>query len=156
MSGGATVVNLSADAIAIGPFFSAVESRTILRIRGSLTVGPDPNGTLANDDRARISIGVGVVSTDAAFLGATAMPDPDAETSFVWLWYWSSVLIFGSTFTQEMLTAGGSFIRVDVDSKGMRKIKSGQSLVYVVQYVDITGAPPVDINFGQTRVLTGC
>ncbi len=149
-------LNMAAEGTFLAPgFLSFLANSTILRVRGEFTIGPDTNGTIASDDKCKIACGLGIFSTDAVNAGGGSMPDPNAEPEFQWLWYLSAAMTFGGTFTQEQLTEGGSFKRVTIDSRSMRKVRPGQSLAFVFQYVDVSGTPPIDINLGVLRVLVG-
>ena len=129
----------------------AVESVTVLRLRGEIFVGP--SGATTALDQARVAFGIGIVTSDAAAVGSTAMPDPDDEPDFPWLWY--HLHNFFSGFTVDGTASddyGVGTIRIDVDSKAMRKMKPGQSIVGVAQYVDVVGTPTLRVG-GSVRML---
>jgi len=129
---------------------------TVLRILGEYSLSPT-NVTVSGDG-CEIGVGIGVVSTDAATLGSSAMPDPLTEAAYPWL-YWAS---HGMWFPSATSGAAGegpqgasaSFRKV-IDIRSMRKLKNRESLVLVVEYVDRTGLPPVEFNPGTFRVLLG-
>ena len=123
---------------------------TILRVRGHFRVSMQITGLTAGDE-VTLVFGLGIFSTDATAVGASALPDPSAEAEFPWLWYQSVMLQSINADSAEP----GSQTLVEVDTKAMRKIKPGQSLAMVGQYVDTVGAPGVRINMGQIRVLFG-
>ena len=123
---------------------------TILRIRGSLVLTFLASGFTANDE-AKVTFGLGLFSTDAVALGATALPDPNAEADFPWLWYGTAEMISPS----GDLTAPGSQVVLDVDTKAMRKFKPGQSLQMVGEYVDRGGLPGLRISSSVMRTLIG-
>jgi len=128
--------------------------RTIVRMLGDVVVQFGSNAIVAGD-AAVLTLAIGIVSTDAAILGATAMPDPADEPDYPWL-FWKSVPMFSSdsiASAGELTGAAGSSERVRVDVKSQRMVKPGQSLTWVGQYVDDTGTPAVVANIGQTRVL---
>ena len=124
---------------------------TILRMRGVVQAAFDE--TVQVGDRMLVTWGLGIVSTDAATLGATAMPDPDDEPEFPWLWW-------GAMELRSNLTAGANAWglqaqRLEVDSKAMRRFKPGQSLVWVAQTFGDVGAPVTHLTTLRTRVLLG-
>ena len=121
-------------------------TETIVRCRGEITLEMD-GPSIA--DKAMIAYGLAVVTTDAATVGASAMPDPAGEADFSWL-YWRQVSLSAETVSDGMLRA----FRDTVDTKAMRIVRPNYSLVWLFQYVDITGTPPIDIVIPQTRVLT--
>ena len=127
---------------------------TILRTLGSVVAGPDEAGVVAGDG-AIITVGLGVVSTDAATVGATAVPDPSNEPEFDWLFWYPMIL----QFPVGVNTAGNSFplvsgMRLDVNSKAMRRVSHGESLLLIGQYENSSGNPPVDV-FASLRILIG-
>ncbi len=127
---------------------------TILRCRCRILL---TNDSPADTEQVRIAFGLGIVSTDAAVLGATGLPDPADEPEFPWLW-WDDISIqsFGGAVSPVEMTPFGEGCReLMVDTKAMRKIKPGQSLVWVSQSIRIAGTPTVAVMYGITRVLFG-
>ncbi len=123
---------------------------TVLRSRSELIGWLDVSGQTAGDE-VKFGIGLGLVSTDAFTLGATALPDPSGEPEFPWLYWYEYHLV-----TEEATGRGpGGFFRLAIDTKAMRKVKPGESLVWVVQRVDGGGDLIAHIAFGQTRILIG-
>jgi len=143
----------TADATMLGNGNAATTSRTVLRMLGGFTVGLTSGGTFGTGDKAEIAVGIAVVSTDAFAAGAASMPDPGAEPEFPWL-YWQALTI---TAIDSSITGNErlGFVQRKFDVRTMRRMKVGQSLAYVVQYADITGAPPIDVDLFTTRVLVG-
>ena len=131
----------------IGGALSFTESRTIVRCRATLHASID---TPADAVSQVITCGLGIVSTDAFAVGLTAMPDPGDELDYPWLW-WGEILL------QKWLPAGDSAseasVRVEVDTKAMRKVKPRQSLVWVFQGIRLNGTPITQLLVGATRVL---
>jgi len=83
---GASAVTLTGDSTALftGQLVAATRF-TVRRIRGTITCFLE--STLAAADECRVAFGIALVSSDAAVLGATAMPDPAGEPEFPWLWW---------------------------------------------------------------------
>ncbi len=123
---------------------------TILRMIGEYTIGPTTN-TVANDAMT-LTVAIGVVSTDAATLGATALPDPFSEPEYPWLYYQSHQLIFPTTSADPR--SAQSSLRHGFDIRSMRKVKPRESLVLFAEYTDLGGTPPIQWMVGVTRVLT--
>jgi len=126
-------------------------SSTLVRCRGEMIINRD-TGTIVAGDECRIALGLGIVSTDAFAAGAGSLPDPEDQPEYPWLWWQSIPFFFQNATAGEFLGPEGSVRRV-IDTKAMRKVKSGQSLVMIAQYVDVTGAPPMNLSMGQVRVL---
>ena len=144
----------TANATAILGSFTAGQGDpfTVLRFIGQALVVPLPGGTFAAADVARITMAVGIVSADALAVGASAMPDPDSEPDYPWLWWYSTIVVFaGASPAGDEITVHE---RVHIESKAMRKVGPRQSVVMVAQYVDIGGTPPMDVH-QNTRFLVG-
>ncbi len=78
---------LTANSTNLGSFFAPNEPATFLRLLGEYVIGPTSAPVVG--DKAIVTVGIGVVSVDAATLGASAMPDPEDEPDYPWL-YWAS------------------------------------------------------------------
>ncbi len=128
------------------------EPFTFLRGIGELVIGPSSAG-IAGADKCKVTVGLGVVSADAATLGSTAMPDPTDEPDFPWLWWYPNY--FHYTDASGSFSGGkNESARVRLTTKAMRKVGPRQSLVLVGQYVDIVGTPPLDLSVSM-RFLIG-
>ncbi len=79
---------LTSTSTAIGGSLALDGPWTVLRMLGEFLLNFDPEGTIAINDKATITLAVGVVSTDAAAAGAGSVPDPNVEPDYPWL-YWS-------------------------------------------------------------------
>ncbi len=147
----AFTTNVSADGTVSGASLAFTAPATILRIRGFVQANFDSNVQLG--DNIRITWGIGVISSDAFTAGAASMPDPGGEAEYPWLW-WGSMRL-RSEVTSQVEPWGISAQRLEVDTKAMRKMKPGQSLVMIAEVANAAGAPATDLDFGQTRVLIG-
>ena len=124
---------------------------TLLRFRSSVTVAFDETKQIA--DQAIITFGLAILSTDAVVSGSGSVPDPGTETEYPWIW-WKE--FFLQSFIAAAAEEWGSTNRsAEVDSKAMRKIKPGESLVMVGEVSNSSGAPVIDLHIGQVRVLIG-
>ena len=116
----------ASEGTATGGGLSFVQSVTILRCRTSVILQFDE--TRQAGDQMDVGLGLAIVSTDAATLGATAVPDPLEEPEFPWL-YWVDqhleCINTGSTYDP------GSSLRWEVDTKAMRKVKPSETLIWV-------------------------
>ena len=134
----------------LGTSAAFVEAGTILRLIGEVVVVPQATG-ITDNDAANITMGVALVSSDAAELGATAMPDPDDEAQYDWLWWWTTTIDIPNA---SEFGGAASSARVPIASKAMRRFKPRSSLVVVAQYTDITGLPGINASVGL-RFLRG-
>jgi len=121
---------------------------TVMRLIGEVSVAPDEAGITAGDS-ALVVVGIGVVSTDAATAGAGSMPDPGGEADYPWLWWAPIFLQFPKSDNTNV-----TIRKVAINSKAMRKVAPGQSVVAVAEYVDFVGAPPLDVLL-SARMLIG-
>jgi len=126
-----------------------VDPFTVLRMIGSFMVRPTDNVVAL--DGATVVIGIAVLSTDA--FAANQTPDPGAEPEYPWLYWQESTVHYGTTASPDAALAGAGVIRRNFDIRSMRKVKPRESLAVIGQYVDIVGAPPLTVDWDQTRVL---
>ena len=99
---------------------------TILRVRGNLLIKGTPDA-ITDDDV--VGLGMIVVSEASASVGGTSLPGPINDSDSPWLWHQYVPLAAGQNalLGQDI----GSFARVEVDSKGMRKLGINERLVLV-------------------------
>ena len=124
---------------------------TILRCRGTIQAQLDESKQVG--DVTTLTFGLGIVSADAFALGPTSFPDPGDEAQYSWLWWYEMKLRAAVAAGEEAY--GASCHVVELDTKAMRCIRPAEALVIIVQNVATTGAPVVDIDIGQIRVLIG-
>ncbi len=92
---------------------------------------------------------LGIFSTDA--FAAGAVPEPIEEAEYPWLYHKVHQVVF---FSNSSTTApGGSWLRQSFDVRSMRKVGPRETLAWVVQYIDVVGAPPVTAISSLVRVL---
>ena len=119
---------------------------TLIRTRGELLV------KLSTSDAATsgmaVNFGICIVSQNAAGVGVTAIPDPDADISWDgWLVYWTGT-VKGALSSNE----GSSTHRLVLDSKAMRKIKRTDVVVAVLSTDDEIGSVTLNADL-ETRLL---
>ena len=129
----------------------AVEGLTIVRIRGSLILQLQIADVSASGFTG--AFGIGIIQNEAFVTGgASSTPDsqdePDSET---WL-YWKAFHVTTTTATTANIGAdNSSILRIDVDSKAMRKFPGGETL-YISLGVVESGTASMDWFF-DGRVL---
>ncbi len=147
---GSSIVAMTADgSFLAGGGFNFSASSTIIRMIGEYVITPTSAPTAG--DSAIVTIGAGKVSSDAAALGATAMPDPAVEFGYPWLYWASHVFRFAGTSVDG--GAAGASLRHRFDIRSMRKFKPNESLAIVVQYSNNAGDPPLTLNLPSWRLL---
>jgi len=147
-----TITSFSADAVFLGGVLDFVGPGTLLRFRCNdilLTF----DATQQVDDDINITLGLGIVSTDAAAIGASAMPNPVEQIDYPWVWWGNYTL--RSQLAAGVNALGSSVVRFAADSKAMRRVKPSQSLVWVIQSSGASGGPATVVDIGVTRVLIG-
>ena len=127
------------------------EAQTVLRMLGEYQI--HRTAAIVQFDSAHFGVGIGIVSSDAVAAGNVAMPDPRDEPEFPWLYWADHLVTYRGTETEPEALDGSGFIRRTFDIRSMRKVKPRESLVFVVQYVDGGGAPPLTFVHQGIRVL---
>ena len=135
-----------------GSQLSFTTPETVVRMLGTGIVMFGATVPVASD-AVSFCMAIGVVSMDAADVGASALPDPADEPEYPWLW-WKCAELFATDATANRAgnTVGGTF-RYEFDIKSQRIIRPGHSLIYVAQYVDTAGTPEVEWQTSPVRVL---
>jgi len=128
-----------------------VRAATILRCRGFVQANFDETQQVG--DRMILTWGLGIVSTDASIAGSASMPDPAGEAEYPWMWW--NTLVLRSNLAAGINSWGSSNQRLDIDTKAMRRVKPGQSLVMVIEASGASGAPVTEVITSQIRVLIG-
>ncbi len=113
------IVSLNAGALALRPF-------TVVRTRGLLFSRSDQE---AASESYGTSLGVAVVSDQAVAIGVTAVPTPIADQgSGLFFVYESTTGRFTVTGAPDQPGVNGPY-----DSRAMRKVESGQDVVFVLE-----------------------
>ncbi len=141
------VLGFGANATLSGGALPFSDAATIVRCRGSLLLSMD-GGTLS--DQIAVTVGLGIVSQQAFTAGPGSMPPPGNEPEFPWL-FWKDILLQFQTAAGD--SAVERAVRVEVDTKAMRKVKPNESLVWLAQSTRLNATPSADLVIGITRVL---
>ncbi len=146
-----STIALTGDGTAIGGSVGFAIPGTILRCRSYVQATMD--ATKQVGDLITLTFGLGIFSTDAFTLGASAMPEPAADSAYPWLW-WGQMHLEAQVAAGED-SWGSSNQRLEVDTKAMRRFKPTQTLGWVVESHASAGAPVTSVTFGTTRILIG-
>ena len=130
---------------------------TIVRTRGELTAFL--NTASALDNGFACAVGIGIVTNAAFAIGATAVPDPidDAEWDG-WLYHRFFNLISPTAISNTAITDADSVgivsnvVRFEVDSKAMRKQDLEETLMAVVQAVEV-GTATMSVQFNSRTLV---
>ena len=122
---------------------------TVVRLRGNLSMFLA--SASAAGDGFHWAIGVGVVNTPAFDTGVAALPQPITEMEWDgWLWHRFGDVHVGDKTAGDVNWISAS-VEIEVDSKAMRILRDEQTLVAVMELVEI-GTAEVDVFF-DTRTL---
>jgi len=101
---------------------------TVVRTRGYLHVSGDQ---LTGTENWGVSMGMAVVSDQAAAIGVTAVPTPETDRdSDLWFVYETIMGRFGLSSAIGLLELGE---KKDYDSRAMRKVEGGQDIAVVLE-----------------------
>jgi len=128
------------------------QAQTVSRIR-SLGFMCMLDATQQVGDLVEMAVGLAVVSTDAAAAGAGSMPDPFGDSGYPWLW-WGAFHLRSEQATGINQLGSSVYRSGPIDSKAMRRVKDGQSLIWVGEVIQTVGAPVTLFDMPPTRVLT--
>ncbi len=126
---------------------------TIVRIRGSLLMTLN-KATTAGDGIVG-AVGMGIVSTDAFGQGVASMPGPYDNPEWPgWIWhsYFHVKGVAAQTIGQDVARNSGLDVRLEIDSKAMRKWASNEVLMGVWDTDIETGDAQVNV-VADTRIL---
>ncbi len=144
-----TTTALTADTT-VGPASIAFTGKTtVIRMLGEYIVAPTSAPVAL--DMCAIGVGIIVVGTDVVTTGGGALPDPISDMGAPWLYWNIHHFFFGTSDVDPPGEA--SVLRHSFDIRSMRKVGNDQSLIYVLQYSDIVGTPPMTFSQGNVRVL---
>ena len=104
-------------------------------------------------DNIVITLGLGIISTDAAAQGANSFPDPVGSVDYPWL-MWDQFSLDSEVAAGEE-AIGASVVRRSYDVKAMRRVKPGETLIWVGQRSGASGAPVTLFKMSLGRVLIG-
>jgi len=128
---------------------ATTDGLTIVRTRGIIEL-VQKTATAAGDGFVG-AFGIGIASAAAIAVGVTAVPTPITEVEWDgWLYHqFFSVHSFGAQATLD--TGGLVPVRVDIDSKAMRKLDSQEAVYLAFEFV-VAGTASMSV-FATSRML---
>ena len=150
--GSATVTAFSSNVTTVlGLGQTSLGGVTVVRLRGSL------QAFLRSGDAGGVgfhcALGVGIVTQDAFSVGVTAMPNPQDDTDWKWLYHRIFDLhTLDATIANSYGPAGLAAIQFEVDSKAMRKMVPNQTIFASLQVVEAAAAT-MDVYFDSRMLL---
>ena len=143
----ANSVNVQTSSTSLLLLLDQATAPTIVRLRGDIIVQATGTATHA----VLVGVGVAIVSTRAATIGPTAVPRPVTESDFSWMWHKFIHLVVKAS--SDTVGSVATIVRVEIDSKAMRKVLSTEEELVMVTETD-NGAGNAGILFmGSLRVL---
>jgi len=123
---------------------------TIVRIRGGFDIWLEA-AVSVGDGYNPVAVGIGIVSSDAFAIGATAMPGPLSDPEWDWMWVGYIGGLVGESTTEVF--QGMGFHRFDIDTKAMRKIHPNEVVFGMLELGTEQGAATVTFA-AMTRLLS--
>ena len=131
---------------------STLSGLTLIRVRGEFTAVLDVV-TAIGDGFERIAVGMCIVSENAFDAGVTAVPSPITDIGWDGWLYHRLLGQFRGSSTTELGRSPMEAVRIEMDSKAMRKFKQTDVLIGVVELAPETGAATLTFS-ATTRLLT--
>ncbi len=122
---------------------------TLLRSRGNVLVTAIPD---AGADNGVVGLGIVVANNPAITVGGVSLPGPLTDQGADWLWHFM-VPLSAQGATAEAVNNIGTVMRVEIDSKAMRRVKDDQGLVLMAETT--TALFPTVTVIGGWRFLMG-
>ena len=141
MSGDAFVVVTNSKAALsanLDAIFENLGQPTLMRIRGEVKMFA--TGGVVNDD---CTLGLGICLANNLATTAAVLPGPITDSDFPWIWH-----SFSSFRRQTIETSDTPVIntlRLQIDSKAMRRINPAMELFFCAELLNSAGT--MDINF---------
>ena len=130
---------------------SLLNDTTVTRIRGELSMVLSVVTTIG-DGFDRVAVGICNVTENAFNAGVTAVPAPIGDVGWDgWIWHRWFASFRGASVT-ELGVSPMEAVRVEIDSKAMRKVHQTDFLIGVVELGAETGAATLQFS-AETRVL---
>ena len=121
---------------------------TVIRLRGffELVLEAASNAGDGFDG----ALGIGIVSTPAFTIGVTAVPTPLVDIEWEG-WMYHQFFSLHSPVALQASTAAANFLRMEIDSKAMRKFDSAETIFAAVDVLE-HGTSSISVRLG-TRLL---
>ena len=124
---------------------------TVVRVRGQFLISLIA-ATSISDGFERFGLGICNVTENAFGIGVTAVPDPLVDIGWDgWLYHQLVAGVTGFSTTETGASAA-EVVRMEIDSKAMRKTRAGDILIGVIGIGTETGAATVQFR-AETRIL---
>ncbi len=157
VDGAPETIAASSSVLGTGLAVVLVDGITMVRTRGELVL------TLLSTDQVvggfHGAFGIGVATTAAVGVGVSSIPTPITEETWGgWLYHRffsimsNSVLDSGVTSEAGLALPTSGSVRIDVDSKAMRKLEVDQTVYCIVEVIRLGSAASMRFSF-NSRIL---
>jgi len=121
---------------------------TITRIRGVLTFTLNTIAALANG--FRFTYGIGIVSSDAFSVGVTAIPNPQDDMDWPWMYHGFTSMLSPTGTLSDIGSA--AVVRIPVDVKAMRILNLNEVVFMAVDAAEV-GSATASAQFDSRMLL---
>ena len=119
---------ISAGAIVAGSSGLVDNEVTITRLIANLSVGLR---TATADVAASVAVGCAVVRTEAVAAGVAALPSPESDPDFEWLWYGCFPL--RTPPASQNGASGSTNAMIEIDGRAQRIVRTGQTMIWLAE-----------------------
>ncbi len=132
-----------------------VPNPTLMRTRGAVTVSLNQGNVI--NEAFSVAVGIAVIGARAFAAGTASVPLPLTDSgNDKWLWWGHATInsgIVGSGTVDSSLYC--PCVRLDVDSKAMRKIQADEVIMIAFEVDDLVAAAArqIDVSFGLRMLL---
>ena len=120
--------------------FTSETAETLVRFRGDVVLWLDATGATIGD---LVVIAYGVIRSASG--SSDVGVSPITEGGANWLSY--GIATLGVEEITQLGVDGLSMLRIEVDSKAMRKLRENESLYVVFESLNISGSPAGNVSF---------
>ena len=147
--GSAVVTRGSTGSAILGSGVTFGEAGTVIRVRGAFEA--ILVSYTASGDGMHGAVGIGIASTPAFQTGLAALPTPITEANWDGWMYHRFFDVHGQLAAGSTSTGDASTLKVEVDTKAMRKVSDEMTLFAMLEVV-LIGTADLDVFF-DTRLL---
>ncbi len=154
--GSEQTVTATGSTLLTGAVTSVEDGLTIVRLRGELTLHLFTASTAGSGFFG--AFGIGLASLQAVTIGVTAVPTPiDEEDADVWLYHRFFTIAAGDVMaaasaSSQGLQSGNLSLRLEVDSKAMRKFPENMAMFAAIQVTE-SGTAAMGVQFNSRTLV---
>ena len=127
--------------------FTGDRAETIQRVRGDILVWLDGASSVATDS-VIVGMGLIVIPRTLTSAGVSPITEPGGN------WLYHKYIVLATEVAVTTARSLGSYARVEIDNKSMRRFREDEIVVFTVETQNISGSPQVNVVAG-IRILAG-